>query len=116
MARPKIDSYRFGEIVIDGQRYDKDVIIFPDGVMPNWWRQSGHELRIPDLADVLQASATTLVIGTGAHGRMQVPRKTLAHLEEHGVEAIAKNTDQACQLYNQMRGEKPVIAALHLTC
>jgi hypothetical protein len=44
MAAPKIESYRFGEIVIDGRRYSNDVIIYPDRVDGKWWREEGHSL------------------------------------------------------------------------
>jgi hypothetical protein len=37
MAVPKIESYHFGEIVIDGRRYSSDVIIYPDRVEGQWW-------------------------------------------------------------------------------
>jgi len=31
-AAPKIESYGFGEIVIDGRRYSSDVIVYPERV------------------------------------------------------------------------------------
>ncbi len=38
-----IDSYAFGNIVIDGMRFTSDLIIYPDGrIVDGWWRQSGH--------------------------------------------------------------------------
>jgi hypothetical protein len=45
MIPPKIDSYKFGRIVIDGQAYSRDVIILPDRVIRDWWRDSGHILH-----------------------------------------------------------------------
>ena len=63
MAVPKIDSYRFGEIVIDGRRHSKDVIIYPDRVRGHWWRKEGHFLALEDLAEVLQAPPEVLVVG-----------------------------------------------------
>jgi hypothetical protein len=49
MAVPKIESYRFGEIVIDGQRHSEDVIIYPDRVDAKWWRKEGHSLALTDV-------------------------------------------------------------------
>ena len=40
----RIDRYAFGNIVIDGKAYTKDVIIFPDRVYSPWWRKDGHFL------------------------------------------------------------------------
>jgi hypothetical protein len=116
MNYPKIEAYRFGKITIDGKSYNKDVIIFPDQVMPNWWRQEGHSLSLADLQDVLTAKPKVFIVGTGTFGRMQTPKDTLAELQSHGIEVITEKTEKACQIYNQRRSEGAVIAALHLTC
>jgi hypothetical protein len=116
MNPPRIDSYRFGEIIIDGQVYDKDLIITPHGITPDWWRAEGHSLSIPDLEVVLAAPPEVLIIGQGAYGRMEVPEATRRELTTAGVEVLAQRTAEACQSYNQLVGEKKVIAALHLTC
>ena len=39
-----IDSYSFGEITVDGTGYRSDVILFPQRVVADWWRESGHRL------------------------------------------------------------------------
>ncbi len=116
MTVPKIDSYHFGVIVIDGQTYRKDVIITPDGVIANWWREAGHSLTIQDLDRVLADSPDLLVIGQGAYGRMEVPPETHQALIDAGIRVSHQNTEQACQLYNELRANQHVIAALHLTC
>ena len=116
MAAPQIDSYRFGKIAIDGETFQKDVVIFPEGVKPNWWREEGHALRIGDLKDVIASQPKTLIVGTGTFGRMQIPAETLIEIERAGIEVLALKTEKACQVYNQRKDEGGVIAALHLTC
>jgi len=113
---PQIEDYRFGHIVIDGQSYSNDVIIFPDRVMSNWWRDQGHSLSVDDLDKVLAASPQVLIIGKGANGRMSVPAGTRNRVEEQGIEVIIHKTEKACQVYNQISEEKEAVAALHLTC
>jgi len=39
-----IDSYQFGEVVIDGVRYTSDCIILGGDVQADWWRKQGHSL------------------------------------------------------------------------
>ena len=112
----KIDSYRFGEIVIDGQVYRKDVIIFPDRVLANWRRAEGHSLRLADLDTVLESPPNVLVLGQGAYGRMAVPEAVQRQLEDYGIEIYAQPTKAACDLYNRLKGSGTVVAALHLTC
>ncbi len=116
MAPPKIESYRFGKIIIDGIHYQKDLIIFPDRILTGWWREQGHSLSINDLREVITAKPDTLIIGTGAAGRLQIASETLANLEEFGFETLALKSGQACELYNQCREDRKVILAIHLTC
>ena len=116
MAIPKIESYHFGEIIIDGRRYKHDVIIYPDKVDSKWWRQAGHSLSPADVKEVLQTPPDVLVIGSGNPGRLNVPIETQQHLQNMGIEVIVEPTEKACQTYNRMRTERHVVAALHLTC
>jgi len=37
-----IDSYQFGEVVIDGVNYTKDCLIINGVVRPNWRRERLH--------------------------------------------------------------------------
>jgi len=116
MAIPKIDRYQFGEIVVDGQRYSSDVIVYPDHVESHWWREEGHSLAPEDIWQVLQSPPDVLVIGQGNSSRMDVPHETRRRLQDAGIQVIAEPTDRACETYNQLRTKKRVAAALHLTC
>jgi hypothetical protein len=51
---PRIEEYRFGRIVVDGEEQTRDVIVLPDRTVTNWWRAEGHELALADLDDVLE--------------------------------------------------------------
>lgn len=122
-----IDSYQFGEIVIDGKRYTGDVIVYPDHVQGNWWRKEGHELRLDDIREVLenkpctemvQGKPETIIVGTGAANCMRVLPETEKYLRSQGIKLTALPTEKAVKTYNQLivKGEKKVIACLHLTC
>ena len=116
ISSPKIEAYEFGRVVIDGETHTKDVVILPDRVIAGWWRMQGHALQTEDLKAVIEAAPEVLVVGTGAYGRMRVTPQAQAALEAAGIELVSENTEEACRRYNQLRGEKPVAAALHLTC
>jgi hypothetical protein len=116
MAAPRIDSYHFGQVVIDGYSHRRDVIVYPGHVEGGWWREEGHSLSPADLWEVLQMCPEVLVIGQGAAGRMDVPDETVRVLEAAGIEVIAEPTSQACESYNRLRQTRRVVAALHLTC
>lgn len=111
-----IDSYDFGRIVINGKRYNSDLIVFPDKVRDGWWRKEGHRLHVEDLKDVLEAKPEVLVVGTGYSGLMRVPSETRKYVESEGIELIAQNTTEACKTFNRLVKSRKVVAALHLTC
>lgn len=112
-----INSYNFGSIVIDGKTYTKDIIVFDNGLEPNWWRKEGHSLAIEDIKGMLDKKPEIIVIGTGHDGVMQIPPETKKHVESLGIEFAAQKTTEAVKTYNELseKGRK-VIGAFHLTC
>ncbi len=112
-----IDDYSFGHMTVDGQAYEKDLILLPDRVRANWWRDEGHRLSPADLEDVFEARPDVLVIGTGAHGVMRVPPETKRAVEEAGIELVAEKTGRAVERYNELAGsDRRVAGGFHLTC
>ena len=111
-----IDSYGFGKILINGEKYTSDIIIHPDRVDSNWWRKNGHRLLIEDLEEVLKEEPQTLIIGTGNMGLMLVSRDVRQFIEDKGIKLIVAKTKAACDEYNRLHHDERVICALHLTC
>lgn len=110
-----INSYQFGEIVIDGKKYTHHVIISGDTVR-NWWTKEGHLLCPDDLADIIKDKPEVVVIGTGKFGEVQVPQTVIDYARRHGVQLVCQVTDEACRTYNNLAASTRVTAALHLTC
>lgn len=116
MTPPRVDSYHFGRIVIDGKPYSRDVIIFPDRVVANWWRDRGHYLQPEDLVEVLAEKPEVLVVGQGAVGRMSIAPEATQALAKAGIELIAERSGPACETYNRLSSQKRAALAIHLTC
>lgn len=116
MNPPIIEGYRFGRIVVDGEAYEKDVVILPEGVRANWWRKKGHLLQAVDLEWVLEGKPETLVVGMGTVSRMKISSGVKTLLAQAGIEVLELPTNEACEQYNALRLEKRTAAALHLTC
>ncbi len=111
-----IDSYSFGEIVVDGHRYNSDLVIFPDKIEHTWWRKQGHKLSPEDIKDAISVHPDTLIVGCGASGVLQIPAETREFIASLGIELMALPTDLACKNYNELAKDKKVVALLHLTC
>lgn len=114
---PVIESYSFGSMVIDGVRYTKDVIIFPDGSILNpWWRKQGHVLTSDDLRELLAAEPEIIVCGSGAMGVMRPAAKLQEYLAARNINFIVQKSGQAVETYNNLSGKKRVGGCFHLTC
>ncbi len=111
-----IEAYEFGVIVIDGQTYRTDLLIWPGRLKHDWWRREGHLLQVPDVAEALAAAPQVLVVGTGAYGRMELDPELVAYLKDRGIELVARPTAEACRSINELEGRHRLAAALHITC
>jgi hypothetical protein len=85
-----IDSYNFGQVVVNGKRYTSDVIIFPDRVRDNWQRKTSHQLCLGDIAEVMTESPEVLVVGTGASGLMKVLPEVKEAVDARGIKLIVE--------------------------
>jgi hypothetical protein len=110
----------FGELEIDGRRFEHDVVI-EDGRVRRRKKgpskahraEYGHtpltaEERIP-------WSAERLIVGTGASGQLPIAPDFYAEAERRHVEVIARPTAQACELLERADPDA-VAAVLHVTC
>jgi hypothetical protein len=111
-----IESFNFGQMIIDNQKYSKDLIIYPDHIDSSWWRKEGHNVYLEDIKEVLEKKPEVFIVGTGKYGLMKISKEVKETLAFLKIKLIAEKTDEACEMYNKLYQEKKVIAAFHLTC
>ena len=113
----KINSYSFGSITIDNKIYQKDIVVFPEKVRPNWIRIKSHSLELADIKEVIDYNPETLIIGTGAYGSMTVPSSTRDALSKRRIKLLAEDTKKACTLLNEhIKNNIKTVGVFHLTC
>ncbi len=113
----KIDSYSFGNIVINGKAYTSDVIIYCDRVDASWWRKEGHLLQWQDINDIVKTKPDILIVGSGYSGVMSVSPELVDHIAALGIDVKVEKTTKAVELFNSLQGKTSrVIAVLHITC
>ncbi len=113
----RIEEFSFGKIIIDGNMYTNDVIVYPEKVRPEWWRDDGHNCQPEDIDEIINYGPELLVIGTGDQGRMQIPEDTRSVVGDHDIELISAPTPQAVNLYNEKtKNGIKVVGAFNLTC
>ena len=62
------------KININGKVYTHDVIIMPDSIKSNWWRNSSHLLILEDITELINNRPDILIIGTGRYDLMKVEK------------------------------------------
>ena len=110
----------FGQIEIDGRRFDHDVVIEKGRVRkrkkgPSKPRRAayGHTPLTPD--EAVPWSAPLLIIGTGANAGLPVTDDLYREAANRRVEVVARPTAEACALL-AAADPKSVAAVLHVTC
>ncbi len=112
----KIESYQFGKMVVDGKTYKNDLVIFPDRIEADWWRQAGHALSKADVKSIITAQPDSLYIGTGKYGMMKVSTEVQNYLKSEGISWVyIDKTDDAVRAFNAAES-KTTVGAFHLTC
>src|SRR5919108_5946199 len=101
MVVSRIEDYRFGHVVVDGEEHTKDVIVLPDRVVAKWWRKDGHSLVTEDLSQVIEDLPKTLVVGTGADARMIPDPNAIRELEDRGFTVEVLPTAQAVRRFGK---------------
>jgi hypothetical protein len=111
----RIEGYRFGRVLVDGEEQHRDLIILPSRLVTNWWCQQGHALVLEDLEDVLNELPKRLIVGTGASGQMRPDPGTLDALRRRGVDVEVARTEAAVRRFADADPASTALA-LHLTC
>lgn len=121
-----IDNTSFGQITINGQIYDYDVVIrSTGGIVPRkkHFAQSqfgtSHKVPIAEVEDLLANDQfETLVVGNGQNGVLEFLPETQKFLEQKSIQVIIQPTPEAIQTFNrQVSSSLGRVAGLfHLTC
>lgn len=115
----KIDHYSFGKMKVGGKSFSDDLLIANREIKSPWWRKRGHTLLPEDLEWIVAKKPQLLVIGTGKNGYMDVPQKTISHLNSRKIDCKIEKTGKAVELFNdkcEQMEETEVGGAFHLTC
>jgi len=120
-------STSFGEITINGKRYEYDVVVKKDGTVLKRPKEisakkktTGHtpftkeelEKILSDVGDV-----EVVVIGTGQSGALPIEEDVLLFLEQHCFSAFIATTPNAIfDFVELVKSDKKVVGIFHLTC
>ena len=110
----------FGEIEIDGERYDHDVVIEAGEVRKRakkaskvFREQYGHTPL--SVEEEIPWGGKQLIVGTGMYGSLPVMPEVHEEAKRRGTEIVVLQTKDACRLLYKLK-KKDIYAILHVTC
>lgn len=110
----------FGELRLEGERYERDVVIDAGRVSRRHKGPSkalaGEYGHTPlSAAEEIPWGGKRLIVGTGADGGLPIAPDLYAEAKRRGIEIEALPTRDACRLLADLDRED-VYAILHVTC
>jgi len=117
----RVEYPGFGTVVIDGERFDRDMIIEagrsrPRKKGPSRARRGEFGHTPLTAAEDIPWSSGRLIIGTGYSGSLPIAAGVREEAVERGVELVTLPTADACELLRSLDDDAEVAAILHVTC
>jgi hypothetical protein len=115
----RINHFAFGTIDIDGTTYEHDVVI-DRGKIQKRQKKASKKFREEfghtplSLKENIPWKCTSLVVGTGAYGRLPVMEDVRREAEHRGIQLITLPTAEA--IVALKKNPKKTNAVLHVTC
>ena len=116
----KAEWIRFGEIEVEGVRYDHDVVI-DQGRVAKRRKKASKEYRgefghTPlSAAETIPWGGKRLIVGTGESGSLPIMPDVWHEAKRRGIEVVAEPTEKALVLVRDTDAAD-VRAILHVTC
>jgi hypothetical protein len=119
--QPKIDRTMFGSITIDGEIYDRDMMIRLDGGVKKRKKKlskavygTSHTISLDEAKYAYQKGAKRLIIGAGQYGLVELSDEAADYFEGKGCQVDLLPMKEAIQVWNEAEGA--VIGLFHVTC
>jgi hypothetical protein len=119
--KPTIDSTRFGQIKIEGEVFENDVIIRLDGEVKKRKKKlskaiygTSHVISLDEAKYIYEEGAEGLIIGSGQSGMVKLSDEAAAYFRARNCPVQLLPTPQAIRLWNQSQGA--ILGLFHVTC
>jgi hypothetical protein len=118
---PHIDRTMFGSVTVDGQIFERDIIIRLSGKVKKRKKKlskavygTSHIISLEEAQHVYQKGAERLVVGAGQYGLVELSEEAAEYLDERGCQVDLLPMKEAIKAWNEAEGA--VIGLFHVTC
>ena len=119
--KPKIDRTMFGSITIEGQIYERDVIIRLGGKVKKRKKKlskavygTSHIVSLDEAKHVYQKGAERLIIGAGQYGMVELSDAAAEYFDRKRCQVDLMRVKKAIKAWNKAEGA--VIGLFHVSC
>ncbi|MDX1472051.1 MAG: MTH938/NDUFAF3 family protein [Flavobacteriaceae bacterium] len=105
----RIDSYKNGIIIINGESYASSVIVTPEKLLPEWGPESHIDLASQHILQIISLNPEIIIIGTGQN-TIQLDHDLTIPMLDAGIGYEIMDTGAACRCYNLLMGEGRKVA------
>ena len=116
-----IDSTKFGNITIDGETYEHDVIIRRSGKVEKRKKKlskekygTSHIISKDEAKFVFEDGCDVLIVGAGQEGNVRLSPEASDYFNKKGYKVLLQPTPEAIRSFNQSDEKK--IGLMHVTC
>ncbi|MBD3386125.1 hypothetical protein GF407_14515 [candidate division KSB1 bacterium] len=120
--KPQINDTTFGSIIIDGTKYDHDVLIRSDGSVHKRKKKlskkkygSSHKISREEAKHIYEKGTTHLIIGSGQVGLVTLSDEATAYFDKKDCTVHILKTPDAIREWNE-REEGTIAGLFHVTC
>jgi hypothetical protein len=117
----KIVELTFGSIVVEGKKYRRDVLIFPDGTVKKWkggfLMFGSHKIKKRELDELSQGHPETIFVGTGTNCTAHMATETESWARGKNLSLLVQSSHDAIARLNGLAERKKKIGgSTHITC
>jgi len=118
---PRITHFVWGHLEVEGcDGAFKDAKVYPGGAREWDWGETGTHhvpgIQPGDVTELLEHGSSVVILSKGFHERLQVCPETLQMLKERGIAVHVLQTEEAVELYNELREKDSIGGLFHSTC
>ncbi|MFP4000612.1 MAG: MTH938/NDUFAF3 family protein [Thermoplasmata archaeon] len=119
----KIEGTEFGEVTVNGEKYDHDIVAFPNEVIERkkWITKdkhgTSHRFTRDEMEEYIEGAGheaiDEVIVGTGQYGKLGLLPETREYLEQKDISYKEKKTPE---LVGRDIDESETMTIIHVTC